>query len=71
MFENMASGKEERKAEHEPFIQKALEKMKEMEDKYGGQDNLVYEDFDWGFIQGKMSALRWVFGDDWESSLDT
>lgn len=71
MFEKMASGEEERRQEHEPFIQKALEKMKEMEDKYGGKNNLIYEDFEWGLIQGKMSALRWVFGDDWESSLDT
>ncbi len=70
MFEKMASGEEARKLKHEPIIQKAIEKMKGMEKKYGGRDNLVYDDFNWGFIQGKMSALRWVFGDDWESSLD-
>jgi pyrimidine deaminase RibD-like protein len=70
MFEKMARGEEERRPEMEHFFQAAIKKMKEMEEKYGGRENLVYDDFEWGFLQGKMSALRWVFGDDWESSLD-
>jgi hypothetical protein len=28
-------------------------------------------DFEWGMLQGKMSALRWAGGEDWESTLDT
>ena len=24
------------------------------------------EDFEWGTIYGKLSALRWVLGDDWD-----
>lgn len=70
MFEKMESGEEERKPEHEPFIAAALKKMKEMEDKYGAE-NLVYDDIEWGIIQGKLSALAWVLGTDWETSLDT
>ena len=41
-----------------------------MERKYG-KDNLgPYSKFDWGMINGKLSALRWVFGDD-RDMLDT
>jgi hypothetical protein len=33
-----------------------------------GEDELgPYSDFEWGFISGKLSALRWVLGDDWDS----
>jgi pyrimidine deaminase RibD-like protein len=71
MFEKMERGEMERRPEMEPFIEGAIKKMKEMEEQYGGRENLVYSDFEWGFLQGKMSALRWVFGDEWESSLDT
>ena len=41
-----------------------------MENKYG-KDNLgPYSKFDWGMINGKLSALRWVLGDEWDM-LDT
>ena len=36
-----------------------------------GKDNLgPYNDFEWGMINGKLSALRWVLGDEWDM-LDT
>jgi Restriction endonuclease len=47
--------------------------MKEVEAKYGGKAalrNYYKNDFEWGMMNGKLSALRWVLGDDWDM-LDT
>ena len=43
-----------------------------MEARYGGKKALrVYlDDFKWGMVNGKLSALRWVLGDEWDM-LDT
>jgi len=47
--------------------------MKRVEAKYGGRAALrryYKNDFEWGMINGKLSALRWVLGDEWDM-LDT
>lgn len=47
----------------------ALKSAAEKERVYG--DELFHEsDFDWGMTNGKLSALRWVLGDEWDM-LDT
>lgn len=62
---------ESKKEKVNPEIWKgALKSAQKMIKKYG-EDNLgPYSSFDWGMLNGKLSALRWVLGDDWDM-LDT
>ncbi|WP_316184779.1 PIN domain-containing protein [Bradyrhizobium sp. SZCCHNRI1003] len=48
----------------------ALKAATRVEKKYGLQDLGPWDDFEWGMINGKLSALRWVLGDEWDM-LDT
>lgn len=50
--------------------EKVLQAAKNVEEKYGIQNLGPWTDFEWGMINGKLSALRWVLGDDWDM-LDT
>lgn len=53
---------------HEGLWRGALAAAKAVEDKY--EDTGPWTDFEWGMLNGKLSALRWVLGDDWDM-LDT
>jgi hypothetical protein len=44
--------------------------METMVKNYGPQGLGPYDAFEWGMINGKLSALRWVLGDEWDM-LDT
>jgi hypothetical protein len=45
----------------------ALKSAAKLERKYG-LDNLgPWDNFEWGMINGKLSALRWVLGEEWDS----
>ena len=48
----------------------ALKAAKRVEKKHGKKNLGPWSDFDWGMINGKLSALRWVLGDEWDM-LDT
>ncbi len=50
--------------------QGALKAARKVERRYGKAALGPWTDFDWGMINGKLSALRWVLGDDWDM-LDT
>jgi hypothetical protein len=46
-----------------------LTSMKRTEEEFPGELG-PWDDFDWGMINGKLSAIRWVLGEDWDM-LDT
>ncbi len=65
--EQIEAGEEE----VDPGIWKqALAKAKEVEEKYGLENLGPYDDFEWGMLNGKLSALRWLIGFEWDM-LDT
>lgn len=55
----------------EPTIWKdALKAAQIIIDKYGEENLGPYSDFEWGMLNGKLSALRWILGYEWDM-LDT
>ena len=50
--------------------QGALKAAKKMEIEVGRELLGPWDDFEWGMINGKLSAIRWVLGDEWDM-LDT
>ncbi|MDO8637176.1 MAG: hypothetical protein Q7R34_13260 [Dehalococcoidia bacterium] len=50
--------------------QGALKAAKKVESKYGKKQLGPRDDFEWGMLNGKLSALRWASGDEWDM-LDT
>ena len=67
MFENINIGKEKCGPEVWKRALKAAEKVRA---KYKEEELGPFDDFEWGMINGKLSALRWVCGDEWDM-LDT
>lgn len=48
----------------------ALRAADKVEKRFGIENLGPWDDFEWGMINGKLSALRWVLGDEWDM-LDT
>lgn len=68
MLELIRSGQEE--MSDEDIMDGMTRAMRELETKYGFESLQVNNDFEAGMLSGKLSALRWVLGSEWDF-LDT
>jgi hypothetical protein len=68
--QRIESGEETLTDEQKPLLEKAIEAAKRIQEQYG-LDDLIFDQYEWGEVSGKLSALAWVLGAEWEESLDT
>ena len=58
-----------RKVDHKIWLE-ARNAASMIEEKYGREQLEPLDDFEWGMLSGKLSALRWASGEEWDM-LDT
>lgn len=55
---------------HPEIWEQAQAAAQRIRDTYGEGDLEIRSDYEWGMLRGKLSALRWVMGSEWDF-LDT
>jgi PIN domain len=60
----------EKRPVQKDILKGAMAAARKVEKTYGIENLGPWTDFEWGMINGKLSALRWMMGDDWDM-LDT
>jgi pyrimidine deaminase RibD-like protein len=66
----LENGIEKLEPGQEEILATAKKAARRIERKFG-KKNLGWDDFEWGLLSGRMSALSWVLGAEWDESLDT